>query len=108
MCIRDSLHRVQVFLVGGEDEGVVRLSLDAQRHAEDFIPIFIAPRLCRRKVAAVDCHIRCQQAVGVGDKGTVPGIVVPLRVNKETVRSLCVEDEQTVPGVIIVSDGRCV
>ena len=30
---------------------------------------------------------------------------MPLWVNKETVRSLRVEDEQAVPGVIIVSDG---
>ena len=97
-------HRVEVFLISGEDEGVVRLSLDTQRHAEDFIPIFIAPRLCRRKIAAVDPHIRRQQAAGVGDKGTVPGIVVPLRVNKETVLSLRIEDEQAVPGSLIVSD----
>ena len=31
--------------------------------------------------------------------------IIPLRVNKETVRSLRIEDEQTVSGVIIVSDG---
>ena len=103
--IKVSLHSVQVFLVSGEDEGVVLLSLNTQRHAEDFIPIFIAPRLCRRKIAAVDPHIRRQQTAGVGDKGTVPGVVVPLWVNKETVRSLRVEDEQAVPGVIIVPDG---
>ena len=76
-----------------------------QCHAEHFIPALIPPRLCRRKIAAVDPHIRRQQTAGVGDKGTVPGVVVPLWVNKETVRSLCVEDEQAVPGVIIVSDG---
>ena len=103
--IKISLHRIEVFLVSGEDEGVVRLSLDAQRHAEHFIPIFIAPRLYRRKVAAVDPHIQCQQTAGVGDKGTVPGVVVPLWVNKETVRSIRVEDEQTVPGILIVPDG---
>lgn len=61
--------------------------------------------LCLRKIAAVDPHIRCQQAAGVGDKGTVPGIVVPLRVNEETVLSLRIEDKQTVSGVIIVPDG---
>ena len=76
-----------------------------QCHAEHFIPALIPPRLCRRKIAAVDPHIRRQQTAGVGDKGTVPGIVVALRVNKESVRSLCVEDEQAVSGVIIVSDG---
>ena len=103
--IEVSLHRVQVFLVSGEDEGVVELSIDTQRHAEHFIPALIPPRLCRRKVAAVDSHIRRQQAAGVGDKSTVPGIVVPLRVNKESVRSLRVEDEQTVPGILIVPDG---
>ena len=65
----------------------------------------IPPRLCRRKVAAVDPHIRRQQATGVGNKGTVPGIVVSLWVNEETVLSLRIEDEQAVPGVIIVSDG---
>ena len=32
--------------------------------------------LCRRKIAAVDPHIRCQQAAGVGDKGTVPSILL--------------------------------
>ena len=53
----------------------------------------------------VNCHIRRQQTAGVGDKGTVPGIVVPLRVNEETVRSLRIEDEQTVSGVIITPDG---
>ena len=74
--IKISLHRVEVFLISGEDEGVVRLSLDAQRHAEHFIPIFIAPRLYRRKVAAVDPHIQCQQTAGVGDKGTVPSILL--------------------------------
>ena len=103
--IEVSLHRIEVFLVSGEDEGVVRLSIDTQRHAEHFIPIFIAPRLCRRKIAAVDPHIRRQQTAGVGNKSTVSGVVVPLRVNKETVRSLRVEDEQTVPGILIVSDG---
>ena len=102
--IEVSLHRVQVFLISGEDEGIVRLSIDTQRHAEHFIPIFIAPRLCRRKMAAVDSHIRRQQTAGIGDKGTVPSIVVPLWVNKETVLSLSVEDEQTVPDIIIVSD----
>ena len=76
-----------------------------QCHAEHFIPALVPPRLCRRKIAAVDPHILCQQAAGVGDKDTIPGIVIPLRVNKETVRSLRVEDEQAVPGVIIVSDG---
>ena len=76
-----------------------------QCHAEHFIPALIPPRLCRRKIAAVDPHIRRQQAAGVGDKGTVPGIVIPLRVNKETVHSLRVEDEQAVPGVIITPDG---
>ena len=30
---------------------------------------------------------------------------MPLRVNKETVRSIRVEDEQTVPGILIVPDG---
>ena len=75
-----------------------------QCHAEHFIPALIPPRLCRRKIAAVDPHIRRQQTAGVGDKGTVPGIVVALWVNKESVRSLCVEDEQAVPG-IIVPDG---
>ena len=98
-------HSVQVFLVSGEDEGVVRLSLDTQRHTEHFIPALIPPRLCRRKIAAVDPHIRCQQAAGVGNKGTVPGVVVSLRINKETVLSLRVEDEQAVPCSIIVSDG---
>ena len=76
-----------------------------QCHAEHFIPALIPPRLCRRKIAAVDPHIRRQQTAGVGNKGAVPGIVVPLWVNKETVHSLCVKDEQAVPGVIIVSDG---
>ena len=76
-----------------------------QCHAEHFIPALIPPRLCRRKIAAVDPHIRCQQTAGVGDKGTVPGIVVPLRVNKETVLSLRIEDEQTVSGLLIVPDG---
>ena len=76
-----------------------------QCHAEHFIPALIPPRLCRRKIAAVDPHIRRQQTAGVGDKGTVPGVIIPLRVNKETVRSLRVEDEQAVSGVIIVSDG---
>ena len=103
--IEVSLHRVEVFLVSGEDEGVARLSIDAQRHAEHFIPALIPPRLCRRKIAAVDPHIRRQQTAGVGDKGTVPGVVVPLWVNKETVRSLRVEDEQAVPGILIVPDG---
>ena len=83
---------------------VVRLSIDAQRHAEHFIPALIPPRLCRRKVTAVDPHIRRQQTAGIGDKGTVPSIVVPLWVNKETVLSFRVEDEQTVPGSLIVSD----
>ena len=45
--IEVSLHSVQVFLVSGEDEGVVRLSIDAQRHAEHFIPALIPPRRCR-------------------------------------------------------------
>ena len=99
------LHSVQVFLVSGEDEGVVRLSIDAQRHAEHFIPIFITPWLCRRKIAAVDPHIRRQQAAGVGNKSAVPGVVISLWVNKETVLSLRVEDEQTVPGILIVPDG---
>ena len=76
-----------------------------QCHAEHFIPALIPPRLCWRKIAAVDPHIRRQQAAGVGDKSTVPGIVVPLRVNKESVRSLRVEDEQAVPGILIVPDG---
>ena len=102
--IKISLHRIEVLLISGEDEGVVRLSIDAQRHAEHFIPALIPPRLCRRKIAAVDPHIRRQQTAGVGDKGTVPGVVVPLWVNKETVRSLRVEDEQAVPGSLIVSD----
>ena len=100
-----SLHSVEVFLVSGEDEGVVRLSIDAQRHAEHFIPALIPPRLCRRKIAAVDPHIRRQQAAGVGNKGAVPGVVIPLWVNKETVLSLRVEDEQAVPGILIVPDG---
>ena len=103
--IKIIFHRVEVVLVSGEDEGVVRLSIDAQRHAEHFIPALIPPRLCRRKIAAVDPHIRRQQTAGVGDKGTVPGIVVALRVNKESVRSLRVEDEQAVPGILIVPDG---
>ena len=103
--IKIVFHRVEVFLISGEDEGVVRLSIDTQRHAEHFILIFVAPRLCRRKVAAVDPHIRRQQTAGVGDKGTVPGIVVALRVNKESVRSLCVEDEQAVSGILITLDG---
>ena len=103
--IKIIFHSIEVFLISGEDEGVVRLSIDTQRHAEHFIPIFIAPRLCRRKIAAVDPHIRRQQAAGVGDKGTVPGVVVPLWVNKETVRSIRVEDEQAVAGVTIVPDG---
>ena len=64
----------------------------------------IPPRLCRRKIAAVDPHIRCQQTAGVRDKGAVPGVVVPLWVNKETVLSLRIEDEQAVPGSLIVSD----
>ena len=64
-----------------------------------------ATRSSGQKVAAVDPHIRRQQTAGVGNKGTVPSIVVPLWVNKETVLSLRVEDEQAVPGVIIVSDG---
>ena len=34
----------------------------------------------------------------------IPGVIIPLRVNKETVRSLRVEDEQAVPGIIIASD----
>ena len=76
-----------------------------QCHAEHFIPALIPPRLCRRKIATVNPHIRRQQTAGVGDKGTVPGIVVPLRVNKETVLSLRVEDEQAVPGILIVPDG---
>ena len=75
-----------------------------QCHAEHFIPALIPPRLCRRKIAAVDPHIRRQQTAGVGDKGTVPGIVVPLWVNEETVLSLRIEDEQTVSGSLIVSD----
>ena len=79
-----------------------------QCHAEHFIPALIPPRLCRRKIAAVDPHIRRQQTAGVGDKGTVPGIVVPLWVNKETVRSLRVEDEQAVPGILIVPNGSFV
>jgi len=103
--IEVSLHRVQVFLISGEDEGVARLSVDAQHHAEHFIPALIPPRLCRRKIAAVDPYIRRQQAAGVGDKGTVSGVIIPLWVNKETVRSLRVEDEQTVPGILIVPDG---
>lgn len=45
--IEVSLHRIEVFLVSGEDEGVVRLSIDTQRHAEHFIPALIPPRLCR-------------------------------------------------------------
>ena len=79
-----------------------------QCHAEHFIPALIPPRLCRRKIAAVDPHIRRQQTAGVGDKGTVPGVVIPLRVNKETVRSLRVEDEQAVPGILIVPNGSFV
>ena len=102
--IKIVFHRIEVFLVSGEDEGVVRLSIDAQRHAEHFIPALIPPRLCRRKIAAVDPHIRRQQAAGVGDKGTVPGVIIPLRVNKEAVCSVRIENEQAVPGVIIVSD----
>ena len=103
--IEVSLHRIEVFLISGEDEGVARLSVDAQHHAEHFIPALIPPRLCRRKIAAVDPYIRRQQAAGVGDKGTVSGVIIPLWVNKETVRSLRVEDEQAVPGVIIVPNG---
>ena len=79
-----------------------------QCHAEHFIPALIPPRLCRRKIAAVDPHIRRQQTAGVGDKGTVPGVIIPLRVNKETVRSLRVEDEQAVPGILIVPNGSFV
>ena len=100
-----SLHCIQVFLICGENEGIVRLSIDAQRHAEHFIPALIPPRLCRRKIAAVDPHIRRQQAAGVGNKGAVPGVVISLWVNKETVLSLRVEDEQAVSGVIITPDG---
>ena len=37
-------HSVQVFLIGGENEGVVRLSIDTQRHAEHFIPVLVPPR----------------------------------------------------------------
>lgn len=103
--IEVSLHRVQVFLISGEDEGVARLSVDAQHHAEHFIPALIPPRLCRRKIAAVDPYIRRQQAAGVGDKGTVSGVIIPLWVNKETVRSLRVEDEQAVSGILITLDG---
>ena len=72
--IEVSLHSIEVFLVSGEDEGVVGLSIDTQRHAEHFIPALIPPRLCRRKIAAVDPHIQRQQTAGVGDKGTVPGM----------------------------------
>ena len=87
------------------NQGMCAIPQILTNSAEDFIPIFIAPRLCRRKIAAVDPHIRRQQTAGVGDKGTVPGVVVPLWVNKETVLSPRVEDEQTVPAVIIVPDG---
>ena len=45
--IKVSPHSVEVFHVSGEDEGVVRLSIDAQRHAEHFIPALIPPRLCQ-------------------------------------------------------------
>ena len=45
--IKIIFHSIEVLLISGEDKGVVRLSLDTQRHAEHLIPIFIAPRLCR-------------------------------------------------------------
>ena len=70
-----------------------------------FLVISVALLIMNWKLAAVDPHIRRQQTAGVGDKGTVPGIVVPLRVNEETVLSLRIEDKQTVSGVIIVPDG---
>ena len=99
-----SLHSIEIFLVGGEDESVVRLSLDAQCHAEHFIPALVPPRFCRRKIAAVGFHILRQQTAGIRNKGAVPGVVIALRVNKEAVCSVCIENEQAVPGVIIVSD----
>ena len=43
--IKVSPHSVEVFLISGEDEDVVRLSIDTQRHAEHFIPALIPPRL---------------------------------------------------------------
>ena len=54
--IKVIFHRIEVFLVSGEDEGVVRLSIDAQRHAEYFIPALIPPRLCH--LEAVEHKIR--------------------------------------------------
>ena len=36
---------------------------------------------------------------------SIPGVVISLWVNKETVLSLRVEDEQAVPGILIVPDG---
>ena len=76
-----------------------------QCHAEYFIPILVSPRLCRRKVTAVDWHIRRQQAAGKRDKGAVSGVVIPLRVNEDAVCSVRIEDEQAVPGIIIVLNG---
>lgn len=69
-------HSVEVFLISVEDEGVVGLSIDTQRHAEHLIPALIPPRLCRRKIAALDPHIRRQQAAGVRNKGTAPSILL--------------------------------
>lgn len=56
-------------------------------------------------LAKSDLAIRRQQTAGIRNESAVPRVVIPLWVNKETVHSLCVKDEQAVPGVIIVSDG---
>ena len=100
--IKIIFHRVEVFLISGEDEGVVRLSIDTQRHAEHFIPALIPPRLCRRKIAAVDPHIRRQQTAGVGDKSTVPGIIRSLRINKDAIISAYSQYKETMPHPVII------
>ena len=53
LCLRKILHAeiyfhgIEIVLVSREDEDIVRLPIDAQRHAEHFIPALVSPRLCR-------------------------------------------------------------
>lgn len=52
-----------------------------------------------------ETHIRCQQTAGIRYESAVPGVVIALWVNKDTVCSIRIEDEQAVPGIIIVLNG---
>lgn len=90
--IKVSLHSIEVFLVSGEYEGVVRLPIDVQCHAKHFIPTLVPPRHLPGQMAPVNFHIRCQQTADIRNKGTVSGIVVALRVYEKTACSVSIED----------------